>query len=199
MGSDEEMSGEEMGGEVLGGEDLGRDDLGRGLTDGGRLNRAGRKDPPPGIVPPQFAERAASWKKGEVPKERIKSDGTLASAKGKLSLKKTMRRILGRLDPKDPQQRTYGELVVLATIAHAIKGHGTAMRLVWEYMEGKVPSNIDLTKFHTAVEREIDFDDEEANELARGLLRRIGSRLAHSEAGISEEDARGLGLDNDIG
>lgn len=162
------------------------------MTDDGARNKAGRTYPAPGVVPPQFEK--TKWKSGEVPAVRVGEGGELASRGGKMSLKSTMQRMLKRLDPRDPQQRTYGELVVLATIAHAIKGHSTAMRLVWEYNDGKIPATVDLTKFHTAVENAIDFDDEEANDLARRLLRKVGRKLADSDEGISEEDARGLGL-----
>ena len=45
---------------------------------------------------------------------------------------------LERIDPEDKQKRTWKELVVLATLRLAIKGHPTALKEVWERSDGKV-------------------------------------------------------------
>ena len=45
--------------------------------------------------------------------------------------------------PQDKQNRTWLQLVVLATIQLAIKGHPTALKEIWERIDGKVIQQIE--------------------------------------------------------
>ena len=47
-----------------------------------------------------------------------------------------------KVSPTDEAGRTWKELVVLATIQLAIKGHPVALREVWERLDGKMPQAI---------------------------------------------------------
>ena len=43
-----------------------------------------------------------------------------------------------KINPKDKSNRTWKELIVLATIRLAIAGNSTALKEVWERVDGKV-------------------------------------------------------------
>ena len=71
------------------------------------------------------------WKKGMSgnPRGRPKKQESLTSLLNK-EIKKTC--------PADRQKRTYEELLVLATLQLAMKGNATALKEVWERLDGKV-------------------------------------------------------------
>ena len=78
-----------------------------------------------------------SWKKGQSgnPKGRPKKADCLTSL---------MREELEKVDPKDKGKRTHKELVVIATIELAKQGNSTALKEVWERMDGKVKDKLEL-------------------------------------------------------
>ena len=73
----------------------------------------------------------ARWKKGVSgnPRGRPKKQESLSS-----QLNKQIKKIC----PADRQKRTYEELMVLATLQLAIKGNATALKEVWDRLDGKV-------------------------------------------------------------
>jgi hypothetical protein len=71
------------------------------------------------------------WKKGVSgnPRGRPKKQDSLTSL-----LKEEIKKIC----PVDRQKRTWGELMVLATLQLAMKGNPAALKEVWERLDGKV-------------------------------------------------------------
>jgi Family of unknown function (DUF5681) len=59
--------------------------------------------------------------------------------KNKTSLTALLREEIHKTCPEDRQNRSYEELIVLATMRLAMKGNATALALVWERMDGKLP------------------------------------------------------------
>ena len=53
-----------------------------------------------------------------------------------------MRTEIEKIDPDDKEGRTWRELVVLATIRLAIQGNSTALKEVWDRLDGKVAQAI---------------------------------------------------------
>ena len=53
-----------------------------------------------------------------------------------------MRAEIEKIDPDDPEGRTWQEQIVLATIRLAIKGNSTALKEVWDRLDGKVAQAI---------------------------------------------------------
>jgi hypothetical protein len=49
-----------------------------------------------------------------------------------------LRTEIEKIDPDDKEGRTWGELVAVATIKLALQGNATALREVWERLDGKV-------------------------------------------------------------
>ena len=45
---------------------------------------------------------------------------------------------INKINPKDRAKRTWAELIVLATIRLAIKGNATALKEVWDRIDGRV-------------------------------------------------------------
>ena len=78
-----------------------------------------------------------SWKKGQSgnPAGRPKKEDCLTSL---------MREELEKVDPKDAEKRTHKELIVVATIRLAKEGNSTALKEVWERMDGKVKDKLEL-------------------------------------------------------
>ncbi len=70
------------------------------------------------------------WKKGESgnPKGRPKKQDSLTSL-----LKEEIEKIC----PADREKRTWKELIVRATLQLAMKGNATALKEVWERLDGK--------------------------------------------------------------
>ena len=56
-----------------------------------------------------------------------------------ISLTSLLKAEIVKINPSDKKRRTWGELIVLATIQHAIKGNATALKEVWERIDGKAP------------------------------------------------------------
>ena len=83
---------------------------------------SGRRQPPVG----------KRWKMGVSgnPRGRPKKKDSLTSL-----LKDEIRKIC----PADRQKRTWEELMVFATLQLAMKGNATALKEVWERLEGKMP------------------------------------------------------------
>jgi hypothetical protein len=77
---------------------------------------------------------ALKWKPGQSgnPSGRPKGSGLLG----------TLRKTIEKTCPADKKKRTWKELVVMATIQHAIKGNPAALREVWERLEGKLTQPI---------------------------------------------------------
>jgi hypothetical protein len=53
------------------------------------------------------------------------------------SLTSLLQEEIGKICPADREKRTWKELIVLATLQLAIKGNATALREVWERLDGK--------------------------------------------------------------
>jgi hypothetical protein len=49
-----------------------------------------------------------------------------------------------KINPRDKEKRTWMELVVLATIKLAIKGHPAVLREVWDRVDGKVRQDVGI-------------------------------------------------------
>jgi hypothetical protein len=72
------------------------------------------------------------WKKGQSgnPKGRPKKEDSLTSL---------LREEIGKPCPLDPQNRTWGQLLIRSTLQDAIKGNPAARKEVWDRADGKVP------------------------------------------------------------
>ena len=90
-----------------------------------------------------------SWKKGQSgnPKGRPRKEDCLTSL-----LKEEIEEIC----PKDKEKRTWKELIVLATMQLAMKGNATALKEIWERMDGKVRDKLELTGGAELVQRLIE-------------------------------------------
>ncbi|MCH7805098.1 MAG: hypothetical protein IH937_13590 [Acidobacteria bacterium] len=83
-----------------------------------------------------------SWKKGQ--------SGNLKGRPKKADCLTTlMREELEKVDPKDKEKRTHKELVVIATIELAKEGNSTALKEVWERMDGKVKEKLEINQDST--------------------------------------------------
>ena len=51
---------------------------------------------------------------------------------------------INKIDPKDKEGRTWMEVIVDATLRLAIKGNPTALKEVWQRVDGKPPQAVDL-------------------------------------------------------
>ena len=87
-----------------------------------------------------------SWKPGQSgnPKGRPKKAECLTSL---------LREEMDRIDPTDKQKRTHKELIVLATMSLAKAGNSTALKEIWERLDGKVRDKLELTGGAELVER----------------------------------------------
>ncbi len=70
------------------------------------------------------------WKKGESgnPKGRPKKQDSLTSL---------LKEEITKICPADREKRTWKELIVRATLQLAMKGNATALKEVWERLDGK--------------------------------------------------------------
>lgn len=83
-----------------------------------------------------------SWEKGQ--------SGNLKGRPKKADCLTTlMREELEKVDPKDKEKRTHKELVVIATIELAKEGNSTALKEVWERMDGKVKEKLEINQDST--------------------------------------------------
>jgi len=61
-----------------------------------------------------------------------------------------------KIDPEDKGKRTHKELIVLATMCLAKNGNATALKEIWERMDGKVRDKLELTGGAELVQRLIE-------------------------------------------
>ncbi len=87
-----------------------------------------------------------SWKKGQSgnPKGRPKKADCLTSL---------LKEEIEKTDPEDEHKRTHIEMIVLATMRLAKQGNATALREIWERMDGKVRDKLELTGDSDLVQR----------------------------------------------
>ena len=85
------------------------------------------KDKKNGRQPPPLGNR---WKKGVSgnPKGRPKKEDSLTSL---------LREEIEKICPADREKRSWKQLVVLATLQLAMKGNATALKELWERLDGK--------------------------------------------------------------
>ncbi len=85
-----------------------------------------------------------SWKKGQSgnPKGRPRKADCLTSL---------LKEEIEKIDPDDQQKRTHKELIVIATMALAKKGNATALKEVWERMDGKVKDKLEIQDSPNAI------------------------------------------------
>ena len=88
--------------------------------------------------PPPPAEHR--WKKGVSgnPRGRPKKGDSLTSL---------LKEEIAKICPADREKRTWKELVVRATLQLAMKGNATALKEIWERLDGKIvqPEKVQLT------------------------------------------------------
>lgn len=86
-------------------------------------------DKPNNCRPLPPAERR--WKKGV-------SGNPRGRPKKRDSLTNLLREEIGKICPADREKRTWEHLIVRATLQLAMKGNATALKGVWERLDGKV-------------------------------------------------------------
>jgi hypothetical protein len=87
-----------------------------------------------------MAEEKRAQKRGPGrPFQKGQSGNPRGRPKNENSLTALLRKEIHKICPEDRQNRTYGELIVQATIRLAMKGNATALTLVWGRLDGKVP------------------------------------------------------------
>lgn len=93
-----------------------------------------------------MAKSRTSWTKGKTgnPKGRTPNHVNLTTA-----LKAEIERIV----PGDQQNRTWTQLLVLATLKLALQGHPVALKEVWDRVDGKVTQGLEL---HLHMHQEIE-------------------------------------------
>lgn len=62
------------------------------------------------------------------------------------SLTDLLREEIGKVSPKDRENRTWAELIIQATLLLAIKGNSTALKILWNTCQVGDDSPIDLSK-----------------------------------------------------
>src|SRR5262249_23315028 len=90
----------------------------------GQSRKVGKFSPP----------REKQWKKGV-------SGNPRGRPRKQDSLSKLLREEIEKMCPADREKRTWKELIVLATLQLAMKGNHTALKEVWERLDGKVLQN----------------------------------------------------------
>jgi Family of unknown function (DUF5681) len=82
-------------------------------------------------------QRATQWKKGQSgnPKGRPPNTTSLTALR-----RQEMNNLCPLINPKtqQPYNKTWSELIVMATMSLAIQGNATALREVWERFDGRV-------------------------------------------------------------
>ncbi len=103
-----------------------------------------------------------SWKKGQSgnPKGRPRKADCLTSL---------LKEEIEKIDPDDQQKRTHKELIVIATMALAKKGNATALKEVWERMDGRTTNKIEIQDSPNAMLL--------AKALSRKELKKLNERL----------------------
>ena len=89
------------------------------------------------------------WKKGQSgnPKGRPKKADCLTSL---------LKEEIEKVDPEDKDGRTHMEMIVDATMRLAKNGNATALKEIWERMDGKVRDKLELTGGAELVQRLIE-------------------------------------------
>jgi hypothetical protein len=89
------------------------------------------------------SEKQGQTGRGLPPKETRWKKGTSGNPRGRPKapdcLTSLLRKEVVKLCPADKQNRTWAELVMLATLQLAMKGNQTALKEVWERLDGKIP------------------------------------------------------------
>lgn len=118
------------------------------------------------------------WKKGESgnPKGRPKKQDSLTSL-----LKEEIKKIC----PADREKRTWKELIVRATLQLAMKGNATALREVWDRLDGKTLQTGKL-QLGDADGKQININVVYADDEKGDLHPNQRLRLRQSESGASE-------------
>jgi len=81
------------------------------------------------------SENLRPWQKGQ--------SGNPAGRRSKANCLTTLLKDeIERIDPDDKEGRTWQEQIVLATIRLAIQGNATALKEIWERMDGKVTQSL---------------------------------------------------------
>lgn len=90
-------------------------------------NKDDKPDHPPRPLPPAESR----WKKGVSgnPRGRPKKQDCLTSL---------LREEIAKICPADREKRTWKQLIVRATLQLAMKGNATALKEVWERLDGKI-------------------------------------------------------------
>ena len=101
-----------------------------------------------------------------------------------VTLSEAYRRMLMTVDPKDPEGRTYGELIALGQARAAIKGSTPAAAEIANRTEGKAPQAIELTQpmSDADLNRLSDAELEQIILEARALNRDGGEARGNGEA-----------------
>lgn len=124
------------------------------------------------------------WKPGQSgnPKGRPSKDECLTSL---------LKEEITKVHPSDKHGRTWKQLIVIATMKLAIKGNSTALREVWERMDGKLPVLADYNFklqteecveklqeiFSTPVEGEVKhYDDEQLLRVSKEVKKELKRR-----------------------
>ncbi len=83
------------------------------------------------------ATNLKSWKKGQSgnPKGRPKKADCLTSL---------LKEEIEKIDPDDKENRTHKEMIIVATMRLAKEGNSTALKEVWERMDGKVKDKLEV-------------------------------------------------------
>ena len=85
----------------------------------------------------RFVPEGRRWKKGQSgnPNGRPPNASCLTAL---------LREEIGRICPADKEGRTWAELLVVATMRLALAGNSTALKEVWDRLDGKVVVPVDV-------------------------------------------------------
>lgn len=139
------------------------------------------------------------WPKGQSgnPGGRPKGSVSLTAILRRESLKAVasnprFKRIAEKLGIPDPENLSVGELIVLATIVHAVRGQAKLIGDLWNRLDGKVPDRI---AGHDGGPLQVDqqttariMSDPEAMRIARELAKRAGGVKTEQPGGMDDAD-----------
>ena len=98
------------------------------------------------------------WKKGQ-------SGNPMGRPPKHECLTSLLKEELDRIGPGDKRGRTWRELIVLATLELARKGHPVALREIWQRADGRLPQAIEHSKLgKTSYTVTLNFGNDERNE-----------------------------------
>ena len=106
------------------------------------------------------------WKPGQSgnPKGRPKKADCLTSL---------LKEEIERIDPEDAEGRTHKQLIVLATMTLAKRGNATALKEVWERMDGKTANKLEIQDSPNAILLAKALSRKELQELNERLQRAV--------------------------